>query len=252
MTTNIYEFPCITSDNKLYSSTGHEGWTTGSNEFSITGLLGKIPIAGTLLKNTLNNISVNYLPWWDAEAGHRTAEPEITVKFHLFNDNISKAVINFICVNTLIANNKWYQYNLFQHSSCLYEIKLDGYNRLFACTCNATVKSVGNLRTPPESFTDMIKAHCKGLVDDEAFFAANLIYQRMVKIPDVYEVELTFKSILPANFNNFMYQYSAGPIKEMFNAETGRTEEQVTKSMEAALGKFKDEAIKEWNKVTGG
>jgi len=189
----------------MYSSTGHEGWTTGSNEFSITGLLGKIPLAGTLLKNTLNNISVNYLPWWDAEAGHKTAEPEITIKFHLFNDNISKAIANFICVNTLIANNKWYQYNLFQHSSCLYEIKLDGYNRLFACTCNATVKSIGNLRTPPEFFAKKIQQHCQGLVDDAKTFAEGLLSQKLVKIPDVYEVELTFKSILPANFNNFMY-----------------------------------------------
>ena len=49
-----------------------------------------------------------------------------------------------------------------------------------------------------------------------------------------------------------MYQYSAGPINEMYVEKTGRTEEQVTKSMEAALGKFKDEAIKEWNNVTGG
>ena len=91
----------------------------------------------------------------------------------------------------------------------MYEIKLDGYNRLFACTCNAVVRSVGNLRSPPRDFGSLIRANCKGLVDDETSFTNALLLNKLVKIPDVYEVELTFKSILPANFNNFMYQYSA-------------------------------------------
>jgi len=38
----------------------------------------------------------------------------------------------------------------------------------------------------------------------------------------------------------------------MYDTGSGRTEEQVTASMEQAIGEFKEEAIKEWNKVTGG
>ena len=38
----------------------------------------------------------------------------------------------------------------------------------------------------------------------------------------------------------------------MYDNGSGRTEEQVTASMENAISVFKDEAIKEWNKVTGG
>ena len=247
-TTNTYEFPLVTNDNRIYSSTGHEGWTTGSNEFSITGLLGKIPIAGSLLKSTLGNISVNYLPWWDAEAGRKTAEPEIQVKFHLFNDNLSKAITNFICVNTFIANNRWIQYKLFQHSSSLYEIKLDGGNRLFACTCNATVRGIGNFRTPPENFANLMKKHCEGLVKDANGFTRNLISEHIVKIPDVYEVELNFKSILPANFNNFIFQYSAKNI----DLKTGRFEEKVTDSFSKVVDKFKTQAIAEYQKSFSG
>ena len=30
-----------------------------------------------------------------------------------------------------------------------------------------------------------------------------------IKIPDIYRVKMTFKSLLPANFNNFLFAYAA-------------------------------------------
>lgn len=32
---------------------------------------------------------------------------------------------------------------------------------------------------------------------------------RLIKIPDVYEVELVFKSMFPSNFNNYLFQFAS-------------------------------------------
>ena len=61
-------------------------------------------------------------------------------------------MMNFIFINTIVPNNMWIQYGMFQHSSHLYDVKLDGYNRLFACSGNFSVKGKGVLRNPPSSW----------------------------------------------------------------------------------------------------
>ena len=99
-------------------SDGMAGWGDGSDfmgagGFRVTGFLDKILLIGTIANMILGNIGVNYMPWWNAESGSKVAEPELTVKFELFNDNIYKALINFIFVNTLVPSNKWLQYNIF-------------------------------------------------------------------------------------------------------------------------------------------
>ena len=245
LTTNIYEFPCILPDGRLYASSGHEGWTAGSNEISLMGMLGKIPLVNTFLKSTLNNVSVAFMPWWDAESGRKTIEPDVNVKFHLFNDNLDKAIANFLCVNTLIANNRWYQYKFYQHSPALYEIKLEGSNRLFACTCNSIVRSIGNLRQPPARFAQEFEKYCSSVADAKAF-ATTLLEEKVIKIPDVYEVELTFKSILPANFNNFMYQYSAPTIVKESYRDTAKA---ITDSLGKTLEDFKEKAKAKFNSL---
>lgn len=73
----------------------------------------KIPVIGDALKNILGNIGVNYTPWWDAEKGVVTPEPEVEVSFDLFNDTAEAAMMNFIFVNTIVPNNKWLQYCMF-------------------------------------------------------------------------------------------------------------------------------------------
>ena len=47
------------------------------------------------------------MPWWNAENGSKTQEPEIEIKFDLFNDSAEAAMMNFIFVNTIVPNNKW-------------------------------------------------------------------------------------------------------------------------------------------------
>ena len=97
----------------MYSSDGTPGWSDGGRLELVNTFLGNVPVLGSLLKSVLGNVRVNYLPWWDSNAGHGTPEPDVTIKFDLFNDTAEAALYNFIFVNTLVPNNKWIQYNVF-------------------------------------------------------------------------------------------------------------------------------------------
>lgn len=199
-TTNVYELPCVLSDNRVASSDGTPGWDVGAG-FRVGGLLTKVPVIGDVLKNILGNIGVNYTPWWDAEKGVVTPEPEVEVTFDLFNDTAEAAMMNFIFVNTIVPNNKWLQYCMFQHSSNLYDVKIEGLNRLFACSAKFTVTSMGVLRSPPQSWLDT-------LYQRHYNYNGKPLTSREIKIPDIYHVTMTFNSLLPANFNNFIFSYS--------------------------------------------
>lgn len=39
-------------------------------------------------------------------------------------------------------------------------------------------------------------------------FMNNIIENKLIKIPDVYRVQMNFQSILPANFNNYIFAYA--------------------------------------------
>ena len=72
-----------------------------------------IPVVGKLINGIFGNIAVDYLPWWNSEAGSSTKEPVVQISFDLFNDSNKAAMINFIFVNTIVPNNKWIQYHFF-------------------------------------------------------------------------------------------------------------------------------------------
>jgi len=141
----------------------------------------------------------------------------VQIKLDLFNDTAEAAMMNFIFVNTIVPNNLWIQYGMFQHSSHLYDIKIEGYNRLFACAGTFNVKSKGVLRNPPPGWVDTLCAKYgnggRGGKDSGGDIkvkelAAAIKANNLIKIPDIYEVEMTFSSLLPLNFNNYIFTYS--------------------------------------------
>lgn len=214
VTTNIYELPL--SSKNLYSSSGSKGWGN-ANGIAFEDPTSKIPLVGGLLKklsgfgemfDVMQNIRISMMPWWDSKSGSQAA-PKIEVKFDLFNDTAESALANFIFVNTIVPNNKNIQYGMIQHSPCLYDIKLEGINRLFACTGDFSINYKGVLRQPHPIWLERLlcnhkNAHLDFLTGHQGAIDANLI-----KIPDVYEVTLSFESVIPADFNNFLYTYVA-------------------------------------------
>lgn len=214
LTTNIYEIPGTDSNKALIdSSSGMAGWTDGGGDFNsgfrMSGVLAQIPGIGGILDMLLGNIGINYMPWWSAKAGTEGSKaPEIEIKFDLFNDSAEAAKMNFIFVNTIVPGNKWVQYNMFQHSPNLYDVKIEGINRLYACAGAFNVTYDGQLRNPPYRWiAELVSKHGNKCINKTQFIE-NIVNNRLIKIPDIYHVVMKFQSLLPANFNNYLYTYA--------------------------------------------
>lgn len=252
VTTNIYEVPGTESNKRIGTADGSAGWGSGddfmsSGGFRVSNLLGKIPVLGDLANMILGNVGINYTPWWNAKAGtDGSKEPGIEIKFDLFNDSAQAAMINFIFVNTIIPNNKWVQYNMFQHSSNLFDVKIEGVNRLFACSGNFSVTYDGILRNPPLQWVkDLCSLHCNKSFDSEKLQQA-ILSQKLIKIPDVYHVTLQFQSLLPANFNNYLFTYACNNTMDAASTEVYQQSE-FAKILPRAISKYTERVTKVWN-----
>lgn len=218
-TTNVYELPCALTSKTMYASDGSKGW--GAGTIALHGddgksFLSKIPFVGDMLNSMLGNIRINYMPVWNSKDGYKTAHPAIEVKFDLFNDTQKAAMLNYIFVLTLTGGAKWIQYGFVQQSPDLYDIKLEGFDRLYCCSGNFTVTYDGVLRDPSLGFlTYMVNKYANssdgklgaGNIDKKKFLD-NIVKNKLIKIPDVYHVTMKFESLLPDNFNNLLYTIS--------------------------------------------
>ena len=249
VTTNIYEIPGVQASKTILHSEGEAGWTSGGDMLSegglrISDMLGKIPGIGQIANMVLGNIGINYMPWWNASAGAKTKMPQIEITFDLFNDTANAALMNFIFVNTLIPNNMWVQYNMFQHSSSVYDVKIEGINRLYACAGNFDVTYEGVLRDPPVNWYQKLKPYFNKNMSPT--FEANIKNNKLIKIPDIYRVKMVFQSLLPANFNNYIFNYAENGNHITAYGNKVYDSSILSKNLPQALGKYIKRAGAVW------
>lgn len=73
----------------------------------------------------------------------------------LINDNIVKARNNYMCVNTIIHNNRAIQKSMLQFPGALYEMWLPTGQRHLMCSADLKLMPLGlNRMTPGGFFTD--------------------------------------------------------------------------------------------------
>lgn len=207
--TNIYEIPFISDSKTIYSSNGTNGWPSAGISFNdMVEKMAGGKIIGKVAKSLLNNINIMLSPWWDpTQGGVNTPYNELKIKFDLFNDSAESALYNFIFVNTIIPNAKWLQYSMFQHSPCLYDVKIEGFDRMFICAGNFIVQQKGVLRSMPNSWLNNYLRPKINKSFDQFGLIDNIRLNNLLKIPDVYTIELNFKSLLPDNLNNYIFNY---------------------------------------------
>lgn len=203
-TNNIYEVPFINESKSFYSSNGAAGWQ-GSNTGFTASL---VNAAKSIIGSIIPNIGISFSPWWDSTSGQSTYDDDAVVNFDLFNDNEAHAINNFTFINTIIPNNKWIQYGIIQQSPCLYDVRIEGIKRMYACTGEFKVTYSGKLRIPTYNFiTNSLKKSSTIIADlvDQA-------ESKNIKIPDVYHVQMTFKSLMPSNMNQFLFNFFGNKV----------------------------------------
>ena len=204
-TTNIYELPCKLQNDQIMMSDGTKGYGSTAIDLQKFIDMAGTGVVGKIADTYLGGIRMMYLSPWNATEGWQTSDDAISFTVHLFNDTVETTVANFVFVNTLVGNNKWIQYNFFQGGPSLYDVQIEGYNRLFACKGKFKVVGKGVHREPSWEFYKRLNG-LKGAHAD--FDAYDFNRAKKIKIPDVYEVTLQFESCLPDNFNTWLMQYS--------------------------------------------
>ncbi len=229
-TTNWYTLPFI-SDFSLKGN-GYDGFTSSENVLNT--LKGK----NGFLDFVAPAFSVITTPTWKG----MTSDSSVTyqIKFNLFNDTLDKAAMNYMFVNTLIQGNTPVQYGLFSQAPSLYDIQIEGGIRLFMCAGEFSYISKGVSRLPPDKFYDklFISELAKDLEEQRYFNHNNLIKhiknEKLIRIPESYEVTLEFKSLLPNNLNNQLLQYAVENIMKI-------EETQGTYQMNDVVGKISEQ-----------
>lgn len=199
-TTNFYVLPCastdyLTSDGQLgFNSAGNDGFSNN-----------KSTIVGKLLSALGSNVRFTLTPIWQVPSQDPTSN--ITINLSLFNDTIDHAINNFLFINTLIPQNMSFQYGVFRMPPCAYDIKIEGGKRLMMCSGKFDCKFKGVSRRPSKKFFEKLEKYQN---KDTSFYDESWeLPEDMVRIPDVYELNLDFKSLLPDVFNTYMLGFTA-------------------------------------------
>ena len=238
-TTNIYNIPY--NGQVLYESQG--------GGFSKGGLGGLTTDGKSIFGQFVNwfgkNIRINTTPTWD---GPQDVPTKVDIDFSLYNDSLDGALKNFIFVNTIVPNNKWLQYHVFQHAPCLYDVKINGINRLFMCQGDFKVEGKGVLRRPSPEFINVLFGMFTNENIKENFTDSFIQDNELIRIPDIYDVHMTFTSLLPNNFNNFLFaNYANETIKTKITGNNLHTESFLN-PMANELGNIIDRVWKETKK----
>jgi hypothetical protein len=153
-----------------------------------------------------SNMKFTLTPIWTVK-GDPSSSIDITLS--LFNDTLDHALMNFLFVNTLIPNNMSLQYAVFRLPPCAYDIKIEGGKRLMMCSGKFTCMNRGVVRRPSDKFFKNLNPYInKQKIYGNKLKVETLKERNFIRIPDVYEVKMTFESLLPDVFNTYMLGFA--------------------------------------------
>ena len=152
----------------------------------------------------------------------------------MINDNIVKSRNNYMCVNTIIHNNRSIQKAMLAFPGALYEVWLPTGQRHLMCTGDFKLYPLGlNRRTPDNFFeggsrpggTIPIGVNSSD-IPAKIENPADIGHRSGIEVlPDAYKLSITFKSCLPNNMNTAVFQYYVKMSGYEDGLTPGQTEE---------------------------
>lgn len=210
---NTYVFPyVVTSSTVINESSNQEEWN-GKENFILNGIqeLGSHigDWMGTLTGSMASGSKKLFpAPTWD---GPKDSNIEFQFDLMLINDHIIRARNNYMCVNTIINNNRNMQKAILDFPGALYELWLPTGQRHLMCTASFKLYPLGlNRKTPTGFFTGGDKSGGNFSIGTSTGNGAkikNPHKDEVEVIPDGYKLQCSFKSCLPNNLNSSIFQY---------------------------------------------
>ena len=133
----------------------------------------------------------------------------------LINDNVVKTRNNYMCVNTIIHNNRSIQKAILNFPGALYEIWLPTGQRHLMCTGTFKLYPIGLNRLTPDDFFRGDGGEGANLrIGVDRGDSANIQnpaelghVENKEVVPDAYKLSVEFKSCLANNMNTAVFQY---------------------------------------------
>ena len=219
---NTYIFPYIVNSGTTINEASNESeWEKGNNG-GLSGIIkgameGVTKAIASFASATAGSDArgADLFPaptWGGPKAGNVSFEFDLV----LINDNIVKARNNYMCVNTIIHNNRSIQKAILAFPGALYEVWLPTGQRHLMCTGTFKLSPLGlNRMTPNNFFSGMA-----GFSGADFAIGANQAHVAMIQnpenkghrenqevLPDAYKLSITFKSCLANNMNTAVFQY---------------------------------------------
>ena len=230
ITTDFYTLPY--NGNTIDESNGNDGFAGENHGFKTSSE----SIVGKLLNFIGENIKFHTTPHWKGSTENRFSS--FSVSIHLFNDTVKGTANNFLFMNRLLAKNKYLQYQIFQHNPAVYDVNIEGYNRFLMCSAKVGCISKGVSRVPSKSILREIDILIRGnkILNGDQFFTNN---PSLIRIPDIYELNIEFTPLLPNSINNSIYRLIAA---DQHNFENQDQSDQLKSSVETLASEAFEEA----------
>ena len=196
--TMMCKVPLINNEAAVIQSTGHEGFKRGAIGYQLKGSSGDGKNAAQKLLASFTqdlNVGLSEMIKWiyDVNGASYTMTP-VKTKFTIYNDTFEHFLTNYTFIIGFMATTKAVTDGFLVRAPYLYDIIIPGGMRYMLCTCNASIKNIGNIRMLSEDTDSIAQQFNKGL-------GVPLNGDAIRYIPDAYEVSLEFKSVLPDLWN---------------------------------------------------
>lgn len=213
---NTYIFPYIVDNSTLINSASNNSEWNGESG-GLFGVIKKLAstaadmvggIATSLMGSQAKVANLFPAPTW---GGMGSDKVSFNFDLMLVNDNGLLTRNNYMCVNTIIHNNRAMQKTILSFPGALYEIWLPTGQRHLMCTGDFKLYPLGLNRFAPTDFfkqTPVKGAQFKiGTELGEAAMIQNPHNEKAEVIPDGYKLSVSFTSCLANNMNTSVFQY---------------------------------------------
>lgn len=185
-----FELPYYGTD--FIHAKGMDGWqnTTFMKKYAqnLTGILDRFGLGG---------LNVPITPQFTFDGGWGPECDEITNVVYLYNDTLKRFIVNTDFIIFLTMGALWVQSGPLQRGSNLYQVVIPGRMRYYLCKMDVHVETVGKQRRANATGIDYLK---KSTLLPKVFCD-----ETGPSIPDGYKITTKIQSLLPNNFNAFMF-----------------------------------------------
>jgi hypothetical protein len=165
---------------------GYSGWSVA--DASAKSAFDFINQMQALIKSIVP-MDLPIIPEWQTQNKFVTFETE----FSLYNNSIDNLSKNFKFINALMQGAMWIQVDYRHFSSNVYTVTLPGIQTLIYAGMTINVTHSGNRRMVSQKMLDKITDGTIVNLDTYTMF------------PDAWKVKLTFTSLVPNNYNTFIW-----------------------------------------------